>query len=287
MQTIRNNGLDRGREIGKLDHTGERVVEELYKDTQEDYLIYLAHVVSYKFSMPYVRDKRVLDFGCGSGYGTALIASEALTAVGVDISRYAIDYARDRYRRDNLEFRHIRKVEDENLPFSDGEFDVVISLQVIEHLSDTETYFSEIRRVLKHGGVFILATPDRDYRLFPFQKPWNRYHVREYSSGPLLGCLRSWFSSVESFKMTGDMTVLRSELRRARILKWITLPFTFPGSPEWWRIGGLSIMKFAKRSARKFLGKRGRDGMYGINERHFIIEKAVSPSINIITVAVK
>jgi 2-polyprenyl-3-methyl-5-hydroxy-6-metoxy-1,4-benzoquinol methylase len=158
-------------------NTGERVVAEHYVRTRESYLIYIMHIVTYNYARSYVIGKDVLDMGCGTGYGTALIADSCLSISGVDISDEAIAYAKEKYQHPNLAYKTIHKVEDAPLPFADQKFDVVLSFQVIEHISDTRTYLTEIQRVLKPGGVFIVATPDRSTRLLPFQRPWNRYHA--------------------------------------------------------------------------------------------------------------
>jgi 2-polyprenyl-3-methyl-5-hydroxy-6-metoxy-1,4-benzoquinol methylase len=54
-------------------------------------------------------------------------------------------------------------LENQKLPFKDGTFDVVVSLDVIEHLWNTELYLSEMQRVLKRGGYAILTTPNYNY----------------------------------------------------------------------------------------------------------------------------
>jgi len=51
-------------------------------------------------------------------------------------------------------------VSNENLPFSDSYFDVVYAGEIIEHLFDTEHFVSEVKRVLKKDGIFILSTPN-------------------------------------------------------------------------------------------------------------------------------
>jgi ubiquinone/menaquinone biosynthesis C-methylase UbiE len=57
----------------RLEPTGERVIEEFYRSSPGNYLIYLFHMATYNFARDYVVDKHVLDYGCGSGYGTHLV----------------------------------------------------------------------------------------------------------------------------------------------------------------------------------------------------------------------
>ena len=69
----------------ELDWTGERCVP-WSPDTQVIY----EHYHRYAIARDLCRDKRVLDLACGEGYGTALLASTATTAVGVDIDELSV-----------------------------------------------------------------------------------------------------------------------------------------------------------------------------------------------------
>ncbi len=99
--------------------------------------------------------ERVLDLGSGAGDFTAEITRAGAKAVGVEVAEAAI--ARARSRHPELEFRLAAL--DEPLPLRDGEFDVVWSSEVIEHVADTATWLSEVRRVLRPGGRLLLTTP--------------------------------------------------------------------------------------------------------------------------------
>lgn len=69
-----------------LEPTGERLIVERYRSSQEDWVIYLMHVATYDFATSYVHGKRVLDYGSGSGWGTARIAEAAKQVIGVDVA---------------------------------------------------------------------------------------------------------------------------------------------------------------------------------------------------------
>src|SRR5208282_2506133 len=62
------------------------------------------HMARYTFAARLARGKRVLDAGCGAGYGSAELAQAALWVVGVDVAAEAIDFARAHYPLDNLSF---------------------------------------------------------------------------------------------------------------------------------------------------------------------------------------
>jgi SAM-dependent methyltransferase len=94
-----------------------------------------------------------LDAGCGDGrYLAALAAELPMRRAGVDISERILDTARlqtdAELRRANLE----------SLPFADGEFDLVLCSQVVEHVVDANAAARELARVLRPGGTLVLST---------------------------------------------------------------------------------------------------------------------------------
>ena len=72
--------------------TGERVIPGA---VDED--LWNEHFARYAFAARLARRKRVLDAGCGSGYGSAELARSARMVVGADVAREAVDYARGHY----------------------------------------------------------------------------------------------------------------------------------------------------------------------------------------------
>lgn len=227
----------------KIEPTTERLIVENYQSSQGTYLIYLIHKATYKYSMNYVAGRKALDYGCGSGYGTALICNSCSQVTGVDISAEAISYAKAHYNAPNLAYLQVQPVEYAPLPFPDSSFDVVLSFQVIEHVQDVAIYLQEIQRVLIPGGQVLISTPDRSGRLFPFQKPWNMWHLREYTKTQLHDTLTKYFSDVQVKQIGGQQDVLKMELNRTKKLKWVLLPFTLPFIPEALRRVSLRLIK--------------------------------------------
>lgn len=260
--------------------TGERLIKDDYISTLPGYVIYLMHAASYIFAETYCKGKRVLDFGCGSGYGSAKIADSATNVYAVDISPAAIDYARNLYSSPNIQFETINPKEKLFLP--DNSIDIVISFQVIEHVFDTTAYLAEAARVLTEDGLLLLITPDRRPRLLQHQKPWNRWHLKEYDPASLQHLIEPNFAVREILAMGATPEVYQIEDKRYQLLKWVTLPFTFPGSPEPWRIFGLTLLNrlsaLLKSSAAKpFEPKFGTETI--------IIKSQVDQPLNIIITA--
>jgi ubiquinone/menaquinone biosynthesis C-methylase UbiE len=100
-----------------------------------------------------------LDAGCGDGrYLAALAAELPARRAGVDISERIVETAR---RRVDADFRQGNL---EALPFADGEFDLVLCSQAIEHVLDADAAVAELARVLRPNGTLIISTDNaRNY----------------------------------------------------------------------------------------------------------------------------
>ncbi|MGN6872943.1 MAG: class I SAM-dependent methyltransferase [Solirubrobacteraceae bacterium] len=98
---------------------------------------------------------RALDLGCGAGEFTAAMAAAGAATVGVEVAEAALKRARAHHPE--LDFRLIAL--DAPLPFDDGSFELVWASEVIEHVTDTARWLSEVRRVLVPGGRLLATTP--------------------------------------------------------------------------------------------------------------------------------
>lgn len=270
-----------------LEPTGERLIEDAYADSVGAYVIYLMHAASYSHVESLCRGQRVLDLGCGSGYGAHRIAGVASSVVGGDVATDAIAFARRRYQADNLTFQTIPQAGP--LPFDDACFDVVLSFQVIEHVEDVDRYLGEAHRVLRPGGTLVVITPDRRHRLLPRQKPWNRWHLKEYSRQELEHVVARRFEVQKSLRMGAPDSVAQHEIRRYRLLKWATLPVTLPFVPESLRRLGLNAMHSLrpKRAAVAADSQSAREVDYGFGQEAFEISEDPPNSLNLVLTARK
>jgi len=99
--------------------------------------------------------ERVLDVGCGEGRFAAELARAGAEVVAVDVAEEPL--RRARMRHPELDLRLIDAAGPWELP--DAAFEVVWAGEVIEHVLDTAAWLSEVRRVLRSGGVLLLSTP--------------------------------------------------------------------------------------------------------------------------------
>jgi len=118
-----------------LKWTGERYIPDVSPEEVEVEIHY-EHLHRYLFATQFVKNKVVLDLGCGEGYGSYILSKVAKRVLGIDIDEKSIKHASSRYIRENLEFLQGSATE---IPI-DGEeiFDVVVCFEVLEYISEHE-----------------------------------------------------------------------------------------------------------------------------------------------------
>lgn len=114
-------------------------------------------------SIPNWSRLKVLDVGCGGGFTCEFLAQRGATVWGMDQSSACIEAAKAHARLSNLNI-HYRVGMAESLPWEDGCFDVVVCVDVLEHVKDPSQPIAEIARVLKPGGLFCFDTINRTVR---------------------------------------------------------------------------------------------------------------------------
>jgi SAM-dependent methyltransferase len=100
--------------------------------------------------------QRVLDVGCGRGgiVVTLLKHFAVADAVGLDLSTEAVCFCRRRHRFSNA---HFTNGDSERLPFVDGSFDVVTNIESSHTYPTVESFYTEVKRVLRRGGHFLYS----------------------------------------------------------------------------------------------------------------------------------
>jgi SAM-dependent methyltransferase len=125
--------------------------DELWQLVPEDAGPPPAHLVAFVRALPAV--SHALDLGCGDGRLTASLQATGITAA--DVSELALRRAARRLPGVEV----IGLSPDAPLPFVDNEFELVLCAEVIEHVRDVQLFLSEVRRVLRPGGMLALTTP--------------------------------------------------------------------------------------------------------------------------------
>lgn len=264
--------------------TTERIDPEQWFSTRHEYLLYLRHLFAYEFARTLLKpEHKVLEVGSGEGYGSALLARSATLVFGLDIDAATVEHAAAKYGSEHIEFR---TYDGTRMPFADSEFDAVVSFQVVEHVRDVAPYLAEIRRVLLPGGLFVLTTPNRLYRLRPGQRPWNRFHLREYDPDGLRTELDTIFPKVNIWGIRGAEEVQAIEHARvAWALRQGPAGALRRAMPEWSRrlVGNLLARTRKKRHAG---GEPDFMARYHLSD-YFIIKEQTEQSLDLLAVCSK
>jgi len=171
-----------------LHDTGERMIPAAEGEVS---IVFARHKLTYEYALQFVEGKTVLDAGCGTGYGSNMLASRARRVVAVDLSAEAIDYCRTHYSTANLEFVQMDVTQ---LGFR-RLFDVAVSFQVIEHLPDPGAFLESLKQAVMPGGTILLATPN--VRTPRTGDAANPFHCSEMNRDELHALLGRNFSSFQ------------------------------------------------------------------------------------------
>jgi SAM-dependent methyltransferase len=193
--------------IPDLDFSGERIVPGKVALDRE-----LASRKRYEFAARYIERKRVLDIGCGEGYGSAMLAEKAAHVAGTDSSEEVVAHATAKYDLSSTEFRCMPA---EKHAFPDASFDAVVCLELIEHVQDYAAVMKEMHRLLKPDGILILSTPNKDVTSPGRETPIHDFHVHEFAIPELRDLCQRYFAEVELFSQENPFEKSR------RIVRWL------------------------------------------------------------------
>lgn len=139
---------------------------------------------------------KVLDVGCGLGYGMDIMSARASEVHGVDVDEKAVKYATKHAKSNNPKISQIKVYDGYNLPYKDNEFDVITCVDVLEHVEDYDRFIDELLRVSKRA--VLISTPNRrpEYTN-PDGTPKNYWHLREWIHQELDEIVRSHVNQLD------------------------------------------------------------------------------------------
>jgi SAM-dependent methyltransferase len=151
-------------------------------------LIEAEHLARYWWVAGLAAGKRVLDAGCGTAYGSEILAQAGGDeVVGVDLDADVIEEARDSVS-DSVS---LLVGDAHELPLEDSSFDLVVCFELIEHVEEPGSILDELRRVVRPDGIVAVSSPNR--HVYP---PGNPHHRRELLPDELHEELRGRFAEV-------------------------------------------------------------------------------------------
>lgn len=155
---------------------GERSIPEIWMLHPSRRFTYFALLSLYDFATRFTKDKSVLDFGCGVGYGSYYLASrKAQSVLGIEIDDKSYRYSIDRYQRTNLKFLDVPVEELAANKEYKNKFDVIFCSNVMEHIEDYKNALSSVTELLAPNGLYIQITPPSG------RANGNPYHVTNYT----------------------------------------------------------------------------------------------------------
>jgi O-antigen biosynthesis protein len=178
-----------------MEWTGERYLPDIDSNIIGAEIHY-EHLHRYAFASQFTKGKATLDLASGEGYGSFMLSQEANRVIGIEIDLGAVEHARTKYSKSNLEYRQGSILE---IPI-EGEkiFDVIVCFEALEHIQDQEKLLLEVKRLLKDNGMFIVSTPNKlEYSDKPGYK--NPFHLRELYFDELRDLLSSYFENIYPF----------------------------------------------------------------------------------------
>jgi len=175
---------------------------------------YAESIQRVEFSLPWCKGQRVLDAGCGSGYGAHYLAANgAAEVVAIDVSDDAIAEAKRQYARPNLRFE-TRDLEQLDARSFDCPFNVVVNLETLPHLAAPDNFLAGATAAMSADGVFICSIPNGELvKTDEHGKPLYRYQHRTYSADQFKAILAAHFGTINLF---GHWLTHEGMLRRRR-----------------------------------------------------------------------
>ncbi|MBI5153351.1 MAG: class I SAM-dependent methyltransferase [Parcubacteria group bacterium] len=174
-------------------------------DPSFDLLPTYGHKFIAKFIRPYIKSKKVLDIGCWTGQLEGLIQKDVTTLIGIEPNREAVKFAKLCHPGTTFLVASA-----DHLPFHNRSFDVVLLLDVLEHVppNTEEIVLKEICRILKKGGILILTTPHTHWLSIAFDPAYFLIGHRHYKEQEIINLLGRVGLSIQSFKRYGGIAHL-------------------------------------------------------------------------------
>ena len=142
--------------------------------------------------------KRILEIGSGRGALVSKLREMGHDAIGTEVNPEYMAYAKDEYGLDLVTISTATTA----LPFEDKDFDIVVSFDVFEHIPKTKEHVTEVKRVLKPGGSYLVCTPNK-WTNIPFEilKEKSLTKYKEYHCA-----LHNYWQIQERFHKAGFTT---------------------------------------------------------------------------------
>lgn len=130
-----------------------------------------------------LKGKRVLDVGCGGGILTEQVARQAAATIGIDASPHMTAIARAHAKELNLDISYIDTDIEHVTQFTETGFDVILCMELLEHVPSYKSVIDACKKVLNPGGIVIFATINRNPISFLLAVVFAEYILRLLPKG--------------------------------------------------------------------------------------------------------
>ena len=150
---------------------------------------------------------RMLDIGCGRGYGLEIGKNQGRTQVGLDVSFEFLSTARTLLPEMPL----IQARGGVSFPFVSHSFDAITAFEVIEHIHDDRFFVNELKRLVSPNGSIVISTPNKLVASGNAEKPFDVWHCREYTGAEFKSLMWENFAKItiySQFESASQASVL-------------------------------------------------------------------------------
>ncbi len=141
----------------------DRLASQWWSESSPFRDLMLLNTPRFHYFDEYIKDwrgKKVLDLGCGGGFASEEMTRRGASVVGVDPAGELLGVAKLHAEKQGMSIDY-RQGSGEKIPAPDASFDVVVCVDVLEHVADLNKVLFEVNRVLKPGGLFLYDTINR------------------------------------------------------------------------------------------------------------------------------
>ena len=122
-----------------------------------------------------IKKKDVLDIGCGGGLISELLAKKNANVTGIDENIYNIKQAREHVKMSSIKIDYKNQSLDTFYKKNKKKYDLILCLEVLEHVNDVKKTLDKISELMKPGGTLILSTINRNLKSLLFAKIFGEY----------------------------------------------------------------------------------------------------------------
>ncbi|MBM7619453.1 ubiquinone/menaquinone biosynthesis C-methylase UbiE [Bacillus tianshenii] len=167
--------------------------------------------------IPFIRKRlpegsKVLDAGCGDGFGSYLLAENSYKVTGIDIAEKMISHAKDKRKHSNLTFY---KADLTRLPFEKGQYDAIMAINSIEWVEQPLDVLKEFHKVTKEKGILFLGL------LGPTAGPRANSFPRLYGDKAICNTMMPWefeqLAQENGWELLDGMPVYKEEAKKVDV----------------------------------------------------------------------